>query len=50
MPGYIAKRSSFVNTFLLKKSKKINLRAGSKVADEHLKNQDPPAASPAVLD
>jgi hypothetical protein len=50
MPEYVAKRSSFVNTFLLKRSKKVNSRAGSKVADERLKNPAPQVTSSAAFD
>jgi hypothetical protein len=50
MPGYVAKTGGFVNTFLLKRSKNINPHAGSKAADEHLKNQAPQAASLTAFD
>jgi hypothetical protein len=50
MPEYVAKRSSFVNTFLQKKVKKIKLYAGSKVADEQLKDQVQQVTNLAVLD
>jgi hypothetical protein len=50
MPEYVTKTSNFVNTFLLKRSKKIKPLVGSKAADEQLKNQVPQAASLAVFD
>jgi hypothetical protein len=39
MPEYVAKRSNFVNTFFDKEVKKIKPQAGSKAADEQLKDQ-----------
>jgi hypothetical protein len=50
MPGYVAKRSDFVNTFFSKRSKKISLHACSKAVDEQLKNQVLQATSLAACD
>jgi hypothetical protein len=50
MPGYVAKTDGFVNTFLLKRSKKINPHAGSKAADVQLKNPSLQAANLTVFD
>jgi hypothetical protein len=50
MTGYVAKTDAFVNTFLLKRSKKINSHAGSKAVGEHLKNPSLQAASLTVWD
>jgi hypothetical protein len=50
MPELVAKRSNFVNTFFLKRSKKIKPHAGSKAADEHLKNLTPQVTSLTVFD
>jgi len=50
MPECIAKSIGFVNIFLRKRSKKIKPHAGSKAADEHLKNQAPQVTSLTVFD
>jgi len=50
MPGYVAKRSVFVNTFLTKRSKLFNPHAGSKAADEQWKNQGQQVTNLTVSD
>jgi hypothetical protein len=50
MPGYVAKRSVFVNTFLKKRSKLFSPHAGSKAADEQWQNQVPQVTNLTVFD